>query len=160
MFEQLFQNVGKPDSCKRTFVKMWCTGVEFFVASGRIDKVVKSLSSSILVMDDALTKQLNELYQEQMLAEAHREQVLQQTHAALAKAEKLLDPRRRFNNWARSQAGQAIGFLPKDLDEQIRVLEQEVAEAEAEREVVSQQTRKVLTKAQRVLQKSRGTKVV
>jgi len=50
-------------------------------------------------MEENLDKKLNRLYQQEMLATAHREKVLQQTQAVLAKVEQLLNPRRQFNNW-------------------------------------------------------------
>ncbi|MEM8642230.1 MAG: HNH endonuclease signature motif containing protein [Cyanobacteria bacterium P01_G01_bin.54] len=58
-------------------------------------------------MTDDLSHELNRLYQEQILGAEKREQVLEQTDAVLAKARQLLNPRRQFMNWARSEQGQA-----------------------------------------------------
>lgn len=58
-------------------------------------------------MADELSDELNRMYQEQIIRSERREQVLAQTDAVLNKAQHLLDPRRQFENWSRSQSGQA-----------------------------------------------------
>ncbi|MEM8641329.1 MAG: HNH endonuclease signature motif containing protein [Cyanobacteria bacterium P01_G01_bin.54] len=58
-------------------------------------------------MDENFAIQLNGLYQDHMIAQHHQEQVEQQTNELLDEVARVLNPRRQFANWARSQEGQA-----------------------------------------------------
>ncbi|NEO87398.1 MAG: HNH endonuclease [Spirulina sp. SIO3F2] len=58
-------------------------------------------------MEENFASELNQLYQEYLIGQAHRQQVIQRVDSTLAKVDWMLAPRRQFTNWARSQAGQS-----------------------------------------------------